>query len=1063
MSATDTLAQAFFIAGGTMGADAGSYVERSADRELLSNLLAGKFCYVLTPRQMGKSSLCVRTMRRIGEGGVATAFVDLTRIGGRNVTADQWYVGIALEIGRSLNLRKEFLAFWTANGHLSPLQRLFGAIREVAIENMPGPIAVFVDEIDATRSLSFPADEFFGAIRECYNRRAHDDAYSRLTFCLLGVAVPSDLINSTTSTPFNIGERINLRDFTLDEAMTLAGGLGENGPDLLKQVYYWTHGHPYLTQSLCQAVQTQAIRSSDNVDALVRRDLFVPTARETNINLADVANRALQAGDLEANPEQFKSDLLSLYERTWIGKRVLDDEANRVASLLKLSGIVQSDGAQLQVRNRIYRNVFDRRWIRENMPGQELRRQRSAYWGGVLRTTCLSLAVVAIVGWLAAINARLARNNMGLAQKAFVERDRSDYQAYVAQTSLMRWAYDQGDLLRVRRLLAATATSPYRNIEWGYWNGVLHDAWRQLWIGDGEHDVNDGDGKELLVNYSDNQTKELLDLEFPSLSIRHVYKDLPNDSAEFFLVGGRALAFPYADLRHIDAYDVATRKAVYRLEANGAEIHERVASSARQFMLAVLQRTRIAVPDAFAVWSMFDGKLRAMHTIEGHQVAAAGNAISDDGRFAGLSLLPLQNPEGAATLFRVIDLAHDRAVWELPSQGQFRGAAFSADASMLALADENYIRLYRASDHKLLFSWPGLKIKLHFSRDGRRLMAVSQQDVSVYDTQNGQTLVERLGGNTAYLSPDGMTYATGYDAVRVYHVADVVPTTTPGPTTSPALYATPDGPIVVRASRTIRVFDGSDLRQLRAPVNISSLRGRISANGLFRLADVRPGGVSVLDNLSGKELFQIPGVDTATGMYPFDCVSEAGPAVVIEAGGRSVLLFSPGSKRILWRRSFDDVVESVSLSANSRRVGLGQIRGDLRLLDAATGKDVELTRNIGADAGFTQISPDGGTIVRNSDVIGIWHAGSKSEVRVEGSMYVDEQLQISPDGRRMITASPNLGIGQIWDLSSGLELTSIGGPKSIHVNAMALSADGNALYTLDAQGRVQRWPISMGR
>src|SRR5207253_10014547 len=82
-------------------------------------------------------------------------------------------------------------------------------------------VVVFVDEIDAVRSLPFPADEFFAAIRECYNRRAQDPAFQRLTFCLLGVATPADLISDTRMSPFNVGRRIELRDFTAAEAAPL--------------------------------------------------------------------------------------------------------------------------------------------------------------------------------------------------------------------------------------------------------------------------------------------------------------------------------------------------------------------------------------------------------------------------------------------------------------------------------------------------------------------------------------------------------------------------------------------------------------------------------------------------------------------------------------------------------------------------------------------------------------------------------------------------------------------------------------------------------------------------
>ena len=68
-----------FQAGGTLREDA-LYVERPADDELPAALARGELCYVLTSRQMGKSSLRVRAAGRLRRAGLACASIDLTSI-----------------------------------------------------------------------------------------------------------------------------------------------------------------------------------------------------------------------------------------------------------------------------------------------------------------------------------------------------------------------------------------------------------------------------------------------------------------------------------------------------------------------------------------------------------------------------------------------------------------------------------------------------------------------------------------------------------------------------------------------------------------------------------------------------------------------------------------------------------------------------------------------------------------------------------------------------------------------------------------------------------------------
>jgi hypothetical protein len=252
----------FYITGGTLASDALSYVEREADRDLLEALTVGEYCYVLNARQMGKSSLCVRTMTRLREAGTRTVFLDLTKFGGRNLTAEQWYAALLAELGRELGLRAQCLQYWKEHPELPPVQRLFGAITEVALPQADAQrstldaqqkgdepivsevgrralsverLVIFIDEIDITRSLPFNTDEFFAAIRQCYVGRATEPALQQVTFCLLGTATPAELIEDTRVSPFNIGRRIEVRDFTPEEAAPLAWGLaaGSAGVSIL--------------------------------------------------------------------------------------------------------------------------------------------------------------------------------------------------------------------------------------------------------------------------------------------------------------------------------------------------------------------------------------------------------------------------------------------------------------------------------------------------------------------------------------------------------------------------------------------------------------------------------------------------------------------------------------------------------------------------------------------------------------------------------------------------------------------------------------------------------------
>ncbi len=353
--------------GGSLPNSAHTYVERRADTTLFNSLIAGEFCYVLNARQMGKSSLRVQVMQRLLQAGVACAAVDITKIGSQNINSEQWYASLigALVQGFELGDRFQLRAWWRERQYLAPVQRLGEFIETVLLELLPMPLVVFIDEIDSLLSLPFATDDFFTWMRACYNQRVDNSAFNRLTFALLGVTTPANLIQDKQRTPFNIGQAIPLEGLTLPAAAPLAEGLRHLSPNpetVLQAILDWTGGQPFLTQKLCRLAQQHLSEP-------------IPLGQEQQVISQLIQARVLTDWEHYDEPEHLKTirnrilvneqragRLLGLYQQLLhIGTIPADDTNEQIE--LRLTGLVTYDQGQLRVFNPIYENVFDLAWV----------------------------------------------------------------------------------------------------------------------------------------------------------------------------------------------------------------------------------------------------------------------------------------------------------------------------------------------------------------------------------------------------------------------------------------------------------------------------------------------------------------------------------------------------------------------------------------------------------------------------------------------------------------------------------------------------------------------------
>lgn len=1059
MTTIEKTTESFYVTGGTLRRDAACYVQRKADQALYDGLMQGNFCYVLTSRQMGKSSLMVRTAARLREEGTNVAVLDLTSIG-QNLNAEQWYDGLLSRLGRQFHLEDELEDFWTTHSRLSPLQRWMNAICAIVLPHLPGRIIIFVDEIDAVRSLPFSTDEFFAAIRELYNRRTEDAELERLTFCLLGVASPSDLIRDTRTTPFNIGRRIELNDFTDDEAAPLARGMGRDdktAAKLLNRILYWTGGHPYLTQRLCQAVAKDAhVHDAGSVDWLCEELFFTTRARERDDNLLFVRERMLKS-------EADRAALLDLYKKLRDHKRIKDDETNPLVSVLRLSGITRVAEGLLYVRNRIYYRVFDREWVLANLPDAEVFRQRAAYRRGLLRAAAVAAVIVTALGALSFVAIR-QRNRA-------VESDQANRRLlYTAQMNLAGQDWEDGNIGRMREALNAhiplSGQEDIRGFEWFYLWRLIHKDMVTLDTPKPRNMRLSNDRKILAIVGPNDDTITLWDTDM--WKKLHTLKALHREVFFLAFSPDNKRLYSQGYTGKLKIWNLVTGQEVRTVELGSDDFRPLECSPDGKQLAIGRNDGRVSLRDAstgqeLIIFQMF------------HPPSYSNFHFSPDGKY----LIAACGSEGLIKIWDVTTGKESRS-FKIKVRSSGYTTALSPDGRKLAFAEESdSVKLIELTSGKAFTLNDQMNQRFWYSRvafspDGNKLAASSDKYVLVWDIKTEQRLqvftkqwstiryVAFLSAGKRLLSQsensEMQVWKLDSETMpepEVIRGAEIAADVIWAPDGNSFAVAEKGGAIIIREPMTGREL--TTLKNSGAPNPKFAPESKIA----FSIDGQRITSIDEQNLISVWEIKTRKVVNTfmtkiyMTGLFP--AFSPDGNQVVVSDDANTMKVWDVNSgKELLTVKG--QGISKAALSPSGKLLAVTEFNsGVIKLFDFSSGKEISTLKGPFGNwsVGF---SPDGeqlaaGTI---SGDLSLWEVKTGRQIfTAQGHARGVISLSFTPDGNRIATGGFDNKV-KIWDSRTGQELLTLTGHTEV-LKAVAFSPDGKMLLSASRDKTVRIW------
>lgn len=237
--------------GGAVPLNSNYYLQRPADQELRTALTRyDSIILVKGARQIGKTSLMARGLQYARERGARVALTDFQKFNASNLdNVSSFFITLAESLVDQLELPVLPSDVWDERrGASVNFERL---LRREVLKHLNAPLVWGLDEVDRLFTCPF-GSEVFGLFRSWHNERALDPSgpWAGLTLVIAYATEAHLFITDMNQSPFNVGTRLALEDFTLPQVEELNRRYGSplSGTEDVRRFMALVGGHPFLVR-----------------------------------------------------------------------------------------------------------------------------------------------------------------------------------------------------------------------------------------------------------------------------------------------------------------------------------------------------------------------------------------------------------------------------------------------------------------------------------------------------------------------------------------------------------------------------------------------------------------------------------------------------------------------------------------------------------------------------------------------------------------------------------------------------------------------------------------------